>query len=305
VTAILVTGKSGQVGGELQTTLAPLGAVTALDVEQMDLAKPDSIRRVVRELKPGIIVNAAAYTAVDKAESEPELAMQVNGVAPGILAEEAKRLGALLVHYSTDYVFDGESDRAYTEEDVPNPINAYGRSKLAGERAIEAVGGQYLILRSSWVYSARGSNFVLTVLRLAREKSELAMVDDQSGSPTWARALAKATAELLRRQELITRESGVYHLTAGGHTSRYAFAQAIIDAMKEVSGIPDGWASIKPITSGQYPLPARRPPYPVTSAAKIKRVFGIEMPRWEDQLRSCLRDLAPAWRSGLSSRALP
>lgn len=302
---ILVPGRNGQVGWELLTALAPLGTVIGVDLDQMDLANPDSIRRVIRDTKPGIIVNAAAYTAVDKAESEPDVAMQVNGVAPGIIAEEAKRLAAILVHYSTDYVFDGESGRAYTEEDAPNPVNAYGRSKLAGERAIKAVGGQYLILRSSWVYSARGSNFVLTVLRLAREKSELAMVDDQSGSPTWARALAKATAELLRRKELITRESGVYHLTAGGHTSRYAFAKAIIDAMKEVSGIPDGWAIVKPITTDRYPLPARRPPHPITSTARIKGVFGIEMPRWEDQLRSCLTDLAPAWRSGLSSRVLP
>jgi dTDP-4-dehydrorhamnose reductase len=292
VTAILVTGKSGQVGGELQTTLAPLGAVTALDVEQMDLAKPDSIRRVVRELKPGIIVNAAAYTAVDKAESEPELAMQVNGVAPGILAEEAKRLGALLVHYSTDYVFDGESDRAYTEEDVPNPINAYGRSKLAGERAIEAVGGQYLILRSSWVYSARGSNFVLTVLRLAREKPELAMVDDQSGSPTWARALAEATVELLRKKELISQNSGLYHLAAGGDATRFELANAIIEIMQDVSGARGGWAKVKPITTREYPLPARRPPHPVMSRDRIERVLGIKMTHWKQALRSCLAELA-------------
>ena len=292
----MVTGKSGQVGSELQTTLAPLGAVTALDVDQMDLAKPDSIRRVLRELKPGIIVNAAAYTAVDKAESEPDLAIQVNGVAPGILAEEAKRLGAILVHYSTDYVFDGELDRPYGEDDPPNPVNAYGKSKLAGERAIEAVGGHYLILRSSWVYSARGSNFVLTVLRLAREMPELTMVDDQTGSPTWARALAEATAELLRRKALITRHSGVYHLTASGHTSRFDYTRAIIDIMKEVSGIPNGWASVKPITSDQFPLPARRPRRPVMSIEKIKQVFGIEMPRWGTQLKAFLAEFNASGR---------
>jgi dTDP-4-dehydrorhamnose reductase len=292
VTTILVTGKSGQVGWELQTTLAPLGAVTALDVEQMDLAKPDAIRRVVRELKPGIIVNAAAYTAVDKAESEPDLAMQVNGVAPGILAEEAKRLGAILVHYSTDYVFDGELQRAYTEEDAPNPVNAYGKTKLAGERAIESVGGQYLILRSSWVYSARGANFVLTVLRLARERPELAMVDDQAGSPTWARALAGATAELLRRKNLVSRHSGVYHLAAGGHTSRYEFAKVIVETMKDISGDPRGWAKLSPITTAQYPLPARRPPHPVMSMNRIKQAFGISMQHWDDQLRAFILELA-------------
>lgn len=302
---ILVPGANGQVGWELLTALEPLGTVIGLDRSGMDLASPDSIRRAIRNAKPDVIVNAAAYNNVDRAESESALAMQVNGIAPGVMAEEAKRLGAILVHYSTDYVFDGERDRPYVEDAAPNPVNAYGKSKLAGERAVAAVGGNHLILRTSWVYSARGSNFVLTVLRLAREKPELSMVDDQSGSPTWARALASATVELLRRKELITRESGVYHLMAGGHTSRYAFARAIIDTMKEISGIPDGWASVKPITSDQYPLPARRPPHPVANTDKIKRVFGIEMPRWEDQLRSCLRDHAALWRTGPTSRALP
>ena len=289
---ILVTGKSGQVGWELQTTLAQLGAVTALDVDQMDLAKPDSIRRVIRELKPGIIVNAAAYTAVDKAESELDLAMNVNGIAPGIMAEEAKRLGAILVHYSTDYVFDGESKRPYVEDDPPNPVNAYGKSKLAGERAIEAVGGHYLILRSSWVYSARGSNFVLTVLRLAREKPELAMVEDQTGSPTWARWLARATADLLLRRSVNQHDSGTYHLTAAGHATRYEFAQAIIDAMKDISGDPGRWAKLRPITSAKYPLPARRPSHPVMSMNRIEKVFGMVAPHWRVHLRDFLSETA-------------
>jgi len=300
---ILVTGKTGQVGSELQSALAPLGPVIALDRSGIDLANPDSIRRAIRDAKPEIIVNAAGYTFVDKAESEPELAMQVNGVAPGIMAEEAKRLGAILIHYSTDYVFDGELDRPYVEDDPAKPVNTYGKSKLAGERAIEAVGGHYLILRSSWIYSARGSNFVLTVLRLAREKTELAMVDDQTGSPTWARALAQATVELLGQRELIRRHSGVYHLAASGHSSRYEFTQAIISIAKELSGIPDGWAHVKPIGSTAYPLPAKRPRNPVISKDKIKRVFGIEMPRWETQLRSYLAgisvgDSIAAGRSG-------
>ena len=291
---ILVPGKTGQVGSELLGALAPLGEVIALDRGQMDLTNADSIRKAIREAKPGIIVNAAGYTTVDKAEAEPDLAMQVNGVAPGIMAEEAKRIGAILVHYSTDYVFDGERDQPYTEDDTPNPVNIYGKTKLAGERAIEAVGGAYLILRTSWVYSARGTNFVLTILRLARERNELSVVDDQAGSPTWARALAQSTADLLRRTGLIPSHSGVYHLSATGHTSRYEFARAIIRIMRELSGIVDGWASVKPIASEHYPLPARRPRHPVTSTEKIKRVFGVEMPHWEDQLRAFLAGLPGA-----------
>lgn len=302
---ILVPGRTGQVGWELQTTLAPFGTVIALDRAGMDLMNPDSIRHAIRDAKPDVIVNAAAYNHVDRAESEPDLAMRVNGVAPGIMAEEAKRLGAVFVHYSTDYVLDGELDRPYVEDDPPNPVNAYGKSKLAGERAVAAVGGAYLILRTSWVYSARGSNFVLTVLRLARARPDLAMVDDQSGSPTWARALAQGTAELLRRRELMARHSGVYHLAAGGHATRFELANAIIGIMRDLSGLNDGWAKLRPISTGEYPLPARRPRHPVMSKDKLKRIFGIEMPRWEDQLRSCLSDLAGSWHTGSSSQAPP
>jgi dTDP-4-dehydrorhamnose reductase len=290
---ILVPGRNGQVGWELQGALAPFGTVIGLDRSGMDLASPDSIRRAIRDAKPDVIINAAAYNNVDRAESEPDLAMQVNGVAPGVMAEEAKRLGAILIHYSTDYVFDGELDRPYTEEDVPNPVNAYGRSKLAGERAIEAVGGRYLILRTSWVYSARGSNFVLTVLRLAREKPELAMVDDQSGSPTWARALAQATAELLRKREIIGAHSGTYHLAAGGHASRFELANAIIGIVQDLAGAPGGWAKVRPIATREFPLPARRPPQPIMTKEKVKRVLGVELEHWKDALRSCLVELAP------------
>jgi len=293
VTRILVPGSTGQVGWELQSTLAPLGTVIAPDRKQMDLANPDSIRQAIRDARPEIIVNAAGYTTVDKAESEPDLALQVNGVAPGIMAEEAKRLGAILIHYSTDYVFDGELSRPYTENDAPNPVNTYGKSKLAGERAIEAVGGNYLVLRTSWVYGARRTNFVLTVLRLARDKPELSMVRDQTGSPTWARALAEATADLLRRRELIPAHSGIYHLSAAGHTSRYDFANAIIGSAREISGMRDGWAQVKAITSDQYPLPAVRPRSLVTDRTKVKRDFGVEMTPWEAQLPACIRELAP------------
>lgn len=293
---ILMPGRTGQVGWELHSALAPLGTVIAPDRRQMDLSDPDSIRHAIREEKPGIIVNAAGYTLVDQAEAEPELAMQVNGVASGVIAEEAKRLGAILIHYSTDYVYDGELERHCVEDDAPNPVNTYGKTKLAGERAITAVGGHYLILRTSWVYSARRTNFVLTILRLAREKPELAVVEDQTGSPSWARALADATAGLLRRKELIPGNSGIYNLAATGHTSRYHFAHSIVRIARELSGEHDGWAPVRPITSSQYPLPARRPVYPITAKEKIKRVFGIEMPHWEMQLRSFLADQGFNWR---------
>lgn len=295
---ILVPGRNGQVGWELQAALAPLGTVVALDRGQMDLTNADSIRRAIRDSGPGIIVNAAGYTHVDKAESEPALAMQVNGVAPGLMAEEAKRLGAIFVHYSTDYVFDGTLDRAYVEDDMPCPVNAYGRTKLAGERAIQAVGGHFLILRASWIYSARGTNFVLTILRLAREKSELPVVTDQTGSPTWARELAQATATLLGRGDAIRDHGGIYHLAAAAHASRHEFASAIIREAREISGSAEGWAQVKPITSDQYPLPAVRPRSLVIDRQKVKSVFGVELPHWREQLRACLREL------GLSARTL-
>jgi dTDP-4-dehydrorhamnose reductase len=285
---ILMPGRTGQVGWELHSALAALGTVIAPDRREMDLESPDSVRRAIRDSQPDIIVNAAGYTTVDRAEAEPGLAMQVNGVAPGILAEEAKRLGALLIHYSTDYVYDGTLDRPYLEDDAPNPVNTYGKTKLAAERAITAVGGEHLILRTSWVYSARRTNFVLAILRLAREKPELAVVEDQTGSPSWARALAQATVELLRRRERIPGRSGIYHLAAAGHTSRCDFARAIIRIARELPGQRDGWATVRPITSREYPLPARRPVHPVTSKDKIKRVFGIELPHWEAQLRAFL-----------------
>ena len=293
MTTILLTGKTGQVGWELQRALAPLGRLIALGRGEMDHANPDSIRSAIRGAKPDIIVNAAGYTAVDKAEAEGSVVMRLNAVAPGIIAEEAKRIDAPLVHYSTDYVYDGEQERPYTEDDAPNPVNTYGKSKLAGERAIQAVGGTHLILRTSWVYSSRGSNFVLAILRLAREKPVLSVVSDQLGSPSWARALAESTADLLRNRHLIRSHGGVYHLSAAGKTSRCEFATTIIRIMKEISGAKGGWADISPITYDQYlPLPARRPLNPVTDKSRIKRVFGIEMPDWESQLRSFLPELA-------------
>jgi dTDP-4-dehydrorhamnose reductase len=290
VTTILVPGKTGQLGRELQTALAPLGTVIALDRASLDLASPKSIRRAVRDTRPKIIVNAAAYTAVDKAESEPELAMQVNGIAPGILAEEAKRLGAILVHYSTDYVFDGALGRPYTEEDVPHPVNEYGLTKLEGERAIQRVGGAFLILRTSWVYSHHGSNFVLGVLRLAREKSELPMVTDQVGSPTWARPLAQATAKLLARGDAPVKHPGVYHMSAPDHVSRHDFAAAIVRIVGGMPGTPGRLAKLRPITSRDYRQPAARPGAAMLSNEKIHRFFGLQLPGWESQLGDFLRE---------------
>jgi dTDP-4-dehydrorhamnose reductase len=294
MTIILLTGKTGQVGWELQRTLEPLGRVVALGRGEMDHTNPDSIRSAIRNVKPGIIVNAAGYTTVDKAEAEAEadLATRINAVAPGIIAEEAKRAGAPLVHYSTDYVYDGKQARPYSEDDAPNPVNAYGKSKLAGERAIQAVGGTHLILRTSWVYSARGNNFVLAILRLAREKPELSVVNDQIGSPSWARSLAQATADLLRDPDRVRSHGGVYHLSAGGETSRYEFAAAIVRIMKEKSGARNRWAEIKPITTERYPpLPARRPPNTVTSKERVKQTFGVEMSGWKQQLEDFLRQI--------------
>ena len=294
MTHILLTGRTGQLGRELQRTLAPLGRVFALDRSQLDLTSADAIRKTVREINPGIIVNAAAYTAVDKAEAEPDLALQVNASAPAILAEEARRIDALLVHYSTDYVFDGRRSTPYAEDDAPNPLNVYGRSKLEGERAIAASGCSHLILRTSWLYSDRGPNFVLTMLRLAREKKELAVVNDQIGSPTWAHALAESSGELLGRIAGRTVETGVYHLSAEGYTSRFDFARAIIESAREITAEATGWAMLRPVKTAEYPLPATRPFTAITSKDKIRRIFGIRRSNWEAQLQSFLRQFITA-----------
>ena len=298
---ILVTGRNGQVGFELQRRLARLGRVIAPDREQLDLADPDSIRRMVRETKPDLIVNAAAYTAVDQAESEPELALAINGVAPGILAEEAKHLGAALIHYSTDYVFDGSKSAPYTEDDAPRPISAYGRSKLAGEQAIQAVDGPHLILRTSWVYGARGKNFLLTILRLAKERAELSIVDDQFGAPTWSRAIALATGGILEHLgyghpaflQACAEKRGIYHLSAGGQTSWHGFAAAILAKAASAQPGQSDYALarvpvLKAITTEQYPTPAQRPRNSVLSNAKLHQAFGLAMPGWESSLGDCM-----------------
>lgn len=284
---ILLTGKNGQVGAELQRALPVLGEVIALGRQELDLASPDAIRRAVRDTKPDVIVNAAAYTAVDRAESEPELAAAVNGTAPGILAEEAQRIGAFLVHYSTDYVFDGTKDTPYTEDDTPNPLNAYGRSKLAGENAIRASGVSHYIFRTSWVYAAHGHNFLNTILRLARERRELKIVDDQTGAPTWARTIADITTQALKLEPRAG--NGLYHLTAAGAVSWFGFARAILAETKtrhpEIV-VPQ----LIPITTGEYPQPARRPANSRLNTTRLTEVFGIRPDTWQATLARCMQE---------------
>jgi dTDP-4-dehydrorhamnose reductase len=276
---ILLTGRNGQAGWELERKLQPLGEIRAFGRDGLDLSILDQIVARVREVKPDVIVNAAAYTAVDRAESEPDLAFTVNSTAPGVLAEEARRLDALLVHYSTDYVFDGTKREPYTEEDEPNPINTYGRSKLEGERAISQSDCRHLILRTSWIYASRGENFLLTVLRLARERRELHVVNDQVGSPTWAAAIAGLTVDLLQTR---VEESVVLHATATGTTTWYDFAGEAL----RISGLQ---TPIRPVRTEEFPRPARRPAYSVLDNGRLKRCFGVSLASWQEQLRSCLQ----------------
>lgn len=293
---MLVTGALGQVGYELRRTLAALGEVIPCSRTEMDLADANSIRTRVREAAPQVIVSAGAYTRVDAAESEPDVAMAVNGTAPGVLAEETKRLGAALIHYSTDYVYDGNTTRPYVEETAPNPLGAYARSKLAGDQAIAAVAPAYLLLRTSWVYGARGKNFLLTMRRLARERDELRVVDDQIGAPTWCRMIAEATAQIVascnKRGSPVGRiaeASGVYHLTCAGATSWFGFAKAIVSAAPPPGKAPP---RLTPIATSEYPLPARRPANSVLSNEKLACTFGIRLPAWDATLDMCLEDMA-------------
>jgi dTDP-4-dehydrorhamnose reductase len=290
---ILITGRNGQVGWELQRSLASFGELVAIDAEHMNLADADSIRKMIREVRPDFIVNPAAYTAVDKAESEPDLAMAVNGIAPGILAEEAGKLGALLVHYSTDYVYDGTKSSPYTEEDAPNPQSVYGRTKLAGDTAIQATGCKHIILRTSWVYGVHGGNFVKTMLRLAKERDKLTIVSDQFGAPTWARDLAQATATVLskwQKQEGERDLCGLYHLTAAGRTNWCDYASEVVRLARNYDVALKAKAlDIRGIATHEYPLPARRPANSILSNDKIRDSFGIEMPGWQDSLTECVR----------------
>jgi dTDP-4-dehydrorhamnose reductase len=284
---ILLLGNTGQLGWELHRTLITLGEVTALDYPLIDMADPDNIRQTVRDTEPNTIVNATAYTNVDKAESEPDLAMDINGTGPGILAEEAKKRGAALIHYSTDYVFDGTKGEPYTEEDQPNPLSVYGETKLAGENAVQTIDGAYLIFRTSWVYSLRRPCFVTKVLQWARENETLRIVDDQIRTPNWARTLAEATAQIIaqgRRQpvDYITEKRGLYHLTDGGSCSRYKWAKAILqfDPKYEEQEITE----VLPAKSKDFPTAANRPLVSVLNCEKFKLGFELQMPFWEIEL---------------------
>ncbi len=300
---LLVTGCFGQVGWHLQRTLAPMGEVMAIDIDTVDLTDAAAVSKTVRGFAPDVVVNAAAYTAVDKAESERDLAQAINVGAAGQIAKECEATGALMVHYSTDYVYDGSKQEPYVETDTTGPLSAYGETKLAGDQAIVDSGCAHIILRTTWVYDIRGKNFLRTILRLAREKEELRIVGDQFGAPTWARMLAETTAivvakSLERKRRMGEWPSGLFHLTAGGRTSWAGFAQAILedyDALASPDETGEYAGSLKTrrvveIGTHEYPTPARRPVNSVLSNAAIAQQFGIVMPDWRRQLRLALQD---------------
>lgn len=294
---ILLTGKNGQLGFELQRSLALLGEVVAVDREDCDLSDPAAIRALVARVQPQVIVNPAAHTAVDKAESEPDLAYAINTLAPQIFAEEAAKLGALLVHYSTDYVFNGQKEGWYSESDQPDPQSVYGKTKLGGELAIAAANPRHLIFRTSWVFGAHGANFLKTILRLAGEREELKIIADQHGAPTAASLLADVTAHAIR-QVLVAELSpapdarlsnlyGTYHLVAGGSTSWHGYAQSVVEQAKAV-GISIKAAQILPIPTSAYPLPAARPANSQLSTEKLQAAFGLCMPDWQIGVRQVM-----------------
>ena len=294
---ILLLGKNGQVGWELQRSLAPLGALTALDRQGDkglcgDLADLDGVAATVRTLQPQVIVNAAAYTAVDKAESEPELARRINTEAPAVLAREAQACGALLVHYSTDYVFDGSGNQPWTEDAPTGPLSIYGATKLAGEQAIVQAVGACLILRTSWVYAARGGNFAKTMLRLAQERERLTVIDDQWGAPTGVDLIADVTAHAIAQIRQQPNKAGIYHLAPAGETNRYSYAKyEIAQARQAQSAIKIKATEIAPISTNAYPTPARRPHNSRLNCAKLQAAFGLHLPPWQDGVRRMLAEI--------------
>jgi len=291
---ILLFGKNGQVGWELQRSLAPLGELVALDAGSRemcgDFTDPDGLIQTIRAVAPNVIVNAAAHTAVDKAESEPELARTINALAPGALAQEAKRGNAWLIHYSTDYVFDGSGDQPWLETDATAPLSVYGKTKLEGEQLILQAGCRHLIFRTSWVYGTRGGNFAKTMLRLAQERDSLAVVNDQVGAPTGADLLADVTAHAIRaaRPEL----SGLYHLAAAGETSWYGYAGFVIDFARR-TGVPLKVApdAIQAVPSSDFPLPAKRPLNSRLDTAKLQSTFGLTLPVWQNGVTRMLTEI--------------
>lgn len=293
---VLLVGREGQLGWRLHRLLPALGTIHAIDRDEVDLSHPEGLRPVIRELAPQLIVNASAFTAVDQAEAESDLAMSVNASAPRILAEEADRLGALLIHYSTDYVFDGRKQEAYVETDPPNPLNSYGRSKWAGELAIQETCSRHLIIRTSWLYDTRGKNFFLTVLRLSREREELRVVCDQFGSPTRAKDLAEATRNVVFEwtHNRLDSRHGLYHLCNGGRTSWHGFAEAIVEA---AGAHPESASLLRarrvlPIPSSEYISPALRPANSLLSCEKFRQNFGFSLPLWNESLAEAMAEMA-------------
>lgn len=283
---ILLFGKGGQVGWELQRSLAPLGEIVALDFDSKDhcgdFSNLTGLADTVRNVKPDVIVNAAAHTAVDKAESEAELARTLNALAPGVLAQEAARAGAWLVHYSTDYVFDGSGTRPWTETDTPAPLNVYGQTKLEGEQLIQAACPQHLILRTSWVYAARGGNFAKTMLRLAQERERLTVIDDQFGAPTGAELLADVTAHAIRQLRQRPEDAGLYHLVASGETNWHAYAKYVLAQARLLQpALLIKASEVVPVPSTAFPTPARRPHNSRLDTRKLQATFGVSLPHWQ------------------------
>lgn len=289
---ILLLGKNGQVGWELQRSLAVLGQVTALGHGEADFTQPQAVAQAVRALCPDVIVNAAAHTAVDKAESEPERARLLNATTPGRLAEEAARLGAWLVHYSTDYVFDGSGSRPWRETDAPAPLSVYGATKLEGERLIQQSGCRHLILRTSWVYAARGGNFAKTMLRLAQERERLTVIDDQWGAPTGADLLADVTAHAIRHLQQRPQDGGLYHCVAGGETTWHSYAKYVVEHARQAQqAINIKATEIAPVPTSAFPTPAARPHNSRLDTIKLQATFGLRLPEWQQGVTRMLAEI--------------
>ena len=293
---VLLLGKGGQVGWELQRSLSVLGQVTALDFDSKDhcgdFSNPQGVAETVRALRPDVIVNAAAYTAVDKAESEPELARLLNATTPGLVAEEAAKLGAWMIHYSTDYVFDGSGEQAWSEADATGPLSVYGSTKLEGEALIRASGAKHLILRTSWVYAARGGNFAKTMLRLAQERDRLTVINDQFGAPTGADLLADVTAHAIRHLQRKPEDAGLYHCVAGGTTTWFEYAKFVIsEAQKIKPELQIKATEVAPVPTSAFPTPAQRPHNSRLDTSRLQSTFGLTLPHWEHGVQRMLTEI--------------
>lgn len=292
---LLLLGKGGQVGWELQRSLAPLGEVVALDHESTqfhaDFSQPERLADTVRAIRPDVVVNAAAHTAVDRAESEPELARKLNATAPGVLAQAAGDLGALMVHYSTDYVFDGSGEQAWHEDDATGPLSVYGQTKLEGEQLVARNCPRHLIFRTSWVYAARGANFAKTMLRLAKERDKLTVIDDQFGAPTGAELLADATAHAIRETLRDSGKAGLYHLVAAGVTTWNGYARFVLEQAQSLGvELKAGPQAVEPVSTSAFPTPAKRPHNSRLDTSKFKQSFGLVLPSWEEGVARMLRE---------------